>query len=227
MTEPSLPGCRLNLFPGLALTVALTFTALLYGCGGQNFTSAPPSPIVSAPTAPAHEGGHVTLASWYGPGFVGHTTSNGERFNDHAMTAASKSLPLGSHVRVTNLSNGKSVVVRINDRGPYVRGRGIDLSRGAAERIGLKNKGVGAVKLTRLDGPTGEVGESVPGEVDEPRPAYPRTRRRYARYHRWRRTGTVHYASTGGYVTPSTPADVNKAEIVPNPIGDWLSGMFR
>lgn len=229
MSEPSRLGPRRSLPNIVILAIGIVLTAMVYGCGGQasNFASSPP-PIAAAPIepAPAHQGGHVTLASWYGPGFVGHTTSNGERFNDRAMTAASKSLPLGSHVRVTNVSNGKSVVVRINDRGPYVRGRGLDLSRGAAEKIGLKNKGVGAVKITRLDGPTGETGTSIPGEVEEPRPATRRTRR-YARYHRWRRVRTVHYASSAGYLSPSTPAAVNKAEMVPNPIGDWLGGMFH
>lgn len=230
MSDPS------RLCPGrglpdvFALAIGILLTAMVYGCGGQaaNFASSPP-PIAAAPVepVPAHQNGHVTLASWYGPGFVGHTTSNGERFNDRAMTAASKSLPLGSHVRVTNISNGKSVVVRINDRGPYVRGRGLDLSRGAAEKIGLKNKGVGAVKITRLDGPTGETGASIPGEVEETRTTRRTRRTRYVRYHRWRRERTVHYASTGGYVSPATPPEVNKAEIVPNPIGDWLMGVLR
>ena len=66
------------------------------------------------------------------------------------MTAASKTLPLGSIVRVTNLDNGRSVDVRINDRGAYVRGRGLDLSRGAARKIGLARKGVGRVKITPM-----------------------------------------------------------------------------
>ena len=67
------------------------------------------------------------------------------------MTAASKTLPLGSLVRVTNVANGRSVTVRINDRGPYVRGRSLDLSRGAAQRIGLTRQGVGRVKISRID----------------------------------------------------------------------------
>jgi len=71
------------------------------------------------------------LASWYGPGFNGHSTSSGERFDAHGMTAASRVLPLGSYVRVTNLDNGQTAIVRVNDRGPYVGGRGIDLSQAA------------------------------------------------------------------------------------------------
>ena len=85
-------------------------------------------------------------ASWYGPGFQGKKTANGERFNTHDLTAANKSLPFGTRVRVTNLSNGRSVVVRINDRGPYAHGRIIDLSHAAAQAIGIS--GVGRVQLS-------------------------------------------------------------------------------
>ena len=92
----------------------------------------------------------IVKASWYGAQFQGRRTASGERFNQNRMTAASKTLPLGSIVRVTNLDNGRSVDVRINDRGPYVRGRGLDLSRGAARRIGLARKGVGRVKVTPM-----------------------------------------------------------------------------
>jgi rare lipoprotein A len=76
-------------------------------------------------------------ASWYGPGFQGRKTANGERFNTHDLTAAHKTLPFGTKVRVTNEQTGKSVVVRINDRGPYAHGRVIDLSKAAAEAVGI------------------------------------------------------------------------------------------
>lgn len=89
-------------------------------------------------------------ASWYGPGFDGRRTANGERFNQNALTAAHKTLPFGTQVKVTNLSNGKSVVVRINDRGPYSHGREIDLSKGAAQQIGLISAGVANVRLEVL-----------------------------------------------------------------------------
>ena len=89
-------------------------------------------------------------ASWYGSEFAGRRTANGERFDPNQMTAASKTLPLGSVVRVTNPNNGKSVDVRINDRGPYVRGRSIDLSRGAARKIGMTRSGVARVKIKKL-----------------------------------------------------------------------------
>ncbi|MBT8389636.1 MAG: septal ring lytic transglycosylase RlpA family protein [Altererythrobacter sp.] len=89
-------------------------------------------------------------ASYYGRRFHGRLTANGERFDMRAMTAAHKTLPFGSVVRVTNRRNGRSVVVRINDRGPFVRGRTIDLSRAAAEEIGLVKTGVGEVRIELL-----------------------------------------------------------------------------
>lgn len=76
-----------------------------------------------------------TKASWYGPGFHKRLTANGERYNMYALTAAHKELPFGSVVKVTNLDNNKSVVVRINDKGPYIGGRGIDLSKAANDRL--------------------------------------------------------------------------------------------
>ena len=76
-----------------------------------------------------------TKASWYGPGFHKRLTANGERYNMYALTAAHKELPFGSVVKVTNLDNNKSVIVRINDKGPYIGGRGIDLSKAANDRL--------------------------------------------------------------------------------------------
>jgi rare lipoprotein A len=93
-------------------------------------------------------------ASWYGPGFNGNLSASGEVFNQNALTAAHPNLPFGTQVRVTNMDNGLSVVVRINDRGPYVGDRLIDLSAGAADVIGLTNSGVAPVKLDVL-GATG------------------------------------------------------------------------
>lgn len=87
------------------------------------------------------------LASWYGNKFNGHNTSNGERYDMFAMTGAHKTLPIPSYVRVTNLDNGKSVVVRINDRGPFHQGRIIDLSYAAAQRIGILRAGTGRVEV--------------------------------------------------------------------------------
>ncbi len=87
-------------------------------------------------------------ASWYGPGFHGRRTASGERFNQNVMTAAHPRLPFGTRVRVTNHRSGRSVVVRINDRGPFIRGRIIDLSRASAHSIGLA--GLSSVTLTVL-----------------------------------------------------------------------------
>ena len=82
---------------------------------------------------------------------AGHITASGERYDPHALTAASKTLPLGSTVLVTNPKTGKSVTVRINDRGPYVRGRSLDLSKRAAEEIGITDKGVARVTVKLVD----------------------------------------------------------------------------
>lgn len=83
------------------------------------------------------DGEITTIASWYGPGFHGRKTASGERFNQNALTAASRTLPFGTKVRVRNPKNGKTCTVTINDRGPYVKGRGIDLSRAAAQSLGI------------------------------------------------------------------------------------------
>lgn len=87
-------------------------------------------------------------ASWYGPGFHGRKTANGERFDMNAFTAAHKTLPIPSYAKVTNLSNGKSVIVRINDRGPFHGDRVIDLSKGAANKIGFS--GVANVRVEQI-----------------------------------------------------------------------------
>ncbi len=89
-------------------------------------------------------------ASWYGPDFHGKRTANGETFNMDGMTAAHKTLPLGTLVRVSNLENNKEVEVRINDRGPFVRGRIIDLSREAAKRIGMMGSGTARVEILAI-----------------------------------------------------------------------------
>jgi rare lipoprotein A len=87
-------------------------------------------------------------ASWYGPGFHGRRTASGETFNTNDMTAAHRTLPFGTKVRVVNKKTGRSVVVRINDRGPYAHGRVIDLSKASAQAIGIS--GVGSVDVAQL-----------------------------------------------------------------------------
>jgi len=86
-------------------------------------------------------------ASYYGPGFQGKHTATGEKFDQKERTAAHPALPLGTKATVTNLENGKSVDVKINDRGPYVKGRDIDLSKGAAKELGMTKDGVAPVKI--------------------------------------------------------------------------------
>ena len=96
----------------------------------------------------------IGVASYYGEKWNGRTTANGEKLNIHAMTAAHKTLPFNSIVKVTLLSTGKSVNVRINDRGPYCNNRIIDLTDEAAKRLGMYNQGIGEVKLDILKTPS-------------------------------------------------------------------------
>lgn len=93
---------------------------------------------------------HVGVASWYGPRFSGKKTASGDTFDETKLTAAHKTLPLGSKARVTHLGNGKSVEVLINDRGPFVEGRMIDLSRAAAKALGMVGNGIAKVQVELL-----------------------------------------------------------------------------
>jgi len=93
---------------------------------------------------------HTGHASWYGPRFEGKRTASGEIFDAEQFTAASRVLPLGSRARVTNLENGKSVEVKINDRGPFVDGRIIDVSRAAARVLGMLQSGIARVRVELL-----------------------------------------------------------------------------
>jgi len=130
--------------------VSLVWLGCLAGCS-QHHASVPPPPLpqVREKTAPIDPPTIIQIgtASWYGPGFHGHETASGERFNQHALTAAHRTLPLGTEAKVTNLATGQSVLVKINDRGPYVQGRHLDLSRAAAKQIGLTKQGVARVKI--------------------------------------------------------------------------------
>jgi rare lipoprotein A len=107
-----------------------------------------PVPTNSAPTISPVNMGH---ASWYGPGFIGNKTASGDIFDDSKLTAAHKTLPLGSKVKVTNLTNGRSVRVEINDRGPFVGNRIIDLSKAAAHALGMVEDGVVQVRVDPVD----------------------------------------------------------------------------
>ena len=117
----------------------------------------PGSDRSSAPVQPAHIG----EASWYGPGFQGKKTASGEIFDDSKLTAAHKTIPLGSKAKVTNLTNGKSVEVKINDRGPFIDGRMVDLSQAAAKALGMIDRGTARVQIDLLpDAPTMTMEES-------------------------------------------------------------------
>jgi rare lipoprotein A len=105
--------------------------------------------LTSAGTLPALADS-VGTASYYGKGFDGRRAANGEVFNMHAMTAAHRSLPFGTKLQVTNMKNGRSVVVRIQDRGPYVRGRVLDLSYGAARALDMIRSGTTRVKMVAI-----------------------------------------------------------------------------
>ncbi len=104
-------------------------------------------------------------ASWYGPGFAGRRTANGEVFDPGQLTAAHRELPFDTLVRVHNVQNGRSVVVRINDRGPFKGGRVIDLSRAAADAIGMVGAGVADVRLEVLTLPSGMVRVAGHGQL--------------------------------------------------------------
>src|SRR3989441_8564631 len=117
------------------------------GAGGGAAVRAPAPP-------PITNGVQVGVASWYGPGFHGNRTANGEIYDQYELTAAHPSLPLGTRVMVTNLENGRAVQVRINDRGPFVGGRAIDLSYAAARTIGMVGPGTVRVRVEVLGSAT-------------------------------------------------------------------------
>jgi rare lipoprotein A len=126
----------------LALALALT---ALNACDRE-----PDRPIApAAPTAPVQTG----VASYYAPGLAGEPTASGEPHEPNALTAASRSLPLGATAKVTNTENGQSVTVEVNDRGPYAKNRILDVSRRAAERLGFKDDGVAEVTVQPLQAP--------------------------------------------------------------------------
>jgi rare lipoprotein A len=119
-------------------------------------------------TPPVVGGRQEGIASWYGPGFHGRRTANGEVYDQYELTAAHQTLPLGTRVMVTSLTNGRAVEVRINDRGPFVGGRIVDLSYAAARVIGMIGPGTMPVRLEVLDAPV---------QVASRRPVAPRARR--------------------------------------------------
>ena len=130
------------------LTITLLIAFAIPSLTAQNRQADPPtaSPKYSAVSQKQHWN-QVGKASWYGPHFQGKETASGETFDMNDLTAAHRTLPMGSLVRVTNLKNGKQVTVRINDRGPVYHSRIIDLSAKAAKLLGLKGAGIQTVRL--------------------------------------------------------------------------------
>jgi rare lipoprotein A len=160
------------------LFFVFSFLLLAGGCGKQVIDSgAPPSrgapkgtykpyTIRGKTYTPLHSAESFReegLASWYGPDFHGKKTASGEIYNMYAGTGAHKILPMGTKVRVTNLENGKRTVVRINDRGPFVRGRVVDVSRAAAEELDMVAKGTVRVRVESIDVVPGYTAPTVAG----------------------------------------------------------------
>jgi rare lipoprotein A len=133
-----------------ALQIANRLRRLVGNASGLTEVEGMPEP--PEPPAPTYRvaSSMTGMASWYGPGFHGRRSASGEVFNRHALTAAHRTLPFGTRVRVTNVTTGQQVVVRINDRGPFSHNRIIDLSEGAAANIGIRRSGVGQVRLEVL-----------------------------------------------------------------------------
>lgn len=104
-------------------------------------------------------------ASFYGKELAGRKTASGERFNPSAMTAAHRSLPFGTRLKLTNPSNGRSVMVRVNDRGPFVRGRTLDVSLGAAQALGFAARGVAALRIEQAGHSQSGFGQAVPASL--------------------------------------------------------------
>lgn len=149
----------------------IIFCSGLAACGSANRTyqsSATPNPVykvgkpykvsgkVYRPEADPHYD-KTGLASWYGSKFHGRKTANGDVFNMNGLTAAHTTLPMPSHVRVTNMENGRWLILKINDRGPFVGDRLIDVSRRAAQLLGFEKKGVTRVRVQAVNGPRGEL----------------------------------------------------------------------
>src|SRR5580658_456869 len=147
---------RRRLAEGLAVVLSIASLGAGAASGPNSLEAAKvTNPLVAATSgyktrktnSPKPKAYQVGTASWYGEYFQGRTTASGEPFDMRDFTAAHPSLPLGTLVKVTNLRNGKALVVRINDRGPVVDGRIIDLSRDAASALGFKERGLQTVRL--------------------------------------------------------------------------------
>lgn len=135
---------------GLGSGVALVLLVALAVAGCRSAQTIPGAqPERQRPTGWSQRG----TASWYGPNFHGNRTANGEVYDMHGLTAAHRTLPFDTWIRVTNLDNGRSVDLRINDRGPFVKGRILDVSYGAAQALGMVGPGLARVRLEVVGGP--------------------------------------------------------------------------
>jgi rare lipoprotein A len=150
----------------------LAIACMIVGLGaaqGPNNSEAKAAPISSVQTRPEIRKQvkpyQVGTASWYGKNFQGKETASGEPYDMYDMTAAHLKLPMGSYVKVTNLRNGKAVIVRVNDRGPIVPGRIIDLSYGAAQALQMKAHGLQRVRLDLVGVTVAKAGPSKPGQI--------------------------------------------------------------
>jgi len=166
---------RRRLAHGLALVALI---ASLGAAQGPNISEATPAPVSSVQAPPKVAKGkskpyQVGTASWYGEYFVGRPTASGEPYDMYDMTAASLTIPLGTYVRVTNLRNGRAVVVRVNDRGPVVPGRIIDLSYGAAEALQFRQRGLQRVRVDLIQSNAVHTTLASTGQAPAP-PAKPR-----------------------------------------------------
>ncbi len=145
--------------PRLARGTAVLALAALAACGSFRRHRGPE-------TLPRKERVQVGVASWYGKEFHGKPTASGEPFDMYDLTAAHRTLPLGTRCKVTNLENGRETVLKINDRGPFVRGRILDCSYGAAQRLGFAGKGLAKVRIEVLEKGRGRPSGRIPsGEI--------------------------------------------------------------
>ncbi len=132
----------------LFLSMGLVFVLSACGRSMSKAPVVPPHPVSFNEAELLHE--EEGYASWYGPGFYGRKTASGQRFTKHKLTCAHRKLPFGTRLHVTNLQNGKSIEVIVNDRGPFIKGRVVDLSYAAAKEIGLIKAGAAPVKVKQV-----------------------------------------------------------------------------
>ena len=192
-----------------AMPAAIAITVLLSGCHHKKAAQAPPPvplasassppPAAAAPPGATPESGETGLASWYGHPYHGRASASGEIYDMERMTAAHRTLPFGTMVRVHDLDNEKSVDVRINDRGPFVDGRIIDLSRAAARAIEMLGPGTARVRLEILSGPTATVQAHFAVQVGAFRNKENAERLRRAMQAKYGRARLVERADTPGF----------------------------